>query len=126
MTVGAMTTRRRVQVRRVYAEPERGDGARVLVDRFWSRGVSKERADLDEWCKDVAPSAELRRWYAHDPDRFDEFRCRYRAELRDPVRADALRHLRALGRRRTLTVLTATKAPETSEAAVLADVLGDG
>jgi uncharacterized protein YeaO (DUF488 family) len=116
-------SRQRVRVRRAYDEPQRGDGARVLVDRLWPRGLSRERADLDEWCKDVAPSPELRKWYAHDPERFAEFRRRYRAELRTPARAEALDHLRALARRRNLTLLTATKAADISEAAVLAELL---
>src|SRR3954454_8966047 len=119
---GAMS-RRRVSVGRVYDERRRGDGVRVLVDRLWPRGLSRERADLDEWCKDVAPSPELRRWYAHDSERFAEFRRRYRAELREPARAEALDHLRALAKRRNLTLLTATKSPEISEAAVLHDLL---
>jgi uncharacterized protein YeaO (DUF488 family) len=119
-------SRQRVHVRRAYDERQRGDGARVLVDRLWPRGLSRERADLDEWCKDVAPSPELRKWYAHDPERFAEFRRRYRAELRQPARAEALRHLQALHRRGNLTLLTATKAPEISEAAVLQELLDGG
>jgi uncharacterized protein YeaO (DUF488 family) len=95
----------------------------VLVDRLWPRGLSRERADLDEWRKDVAPSPALRKWYAHDPARFAEFRRRYRAELREPDRAKALEHLRSLTRRRNLTLLTATKAADISEAAVLAELL---
>ena len=62
-----------VQVRRAYEEPTPGDGTRVLVDRLWPRGLSKEKADLDEWCKSVAPSTALRKWYDHDPERFEEF-----------------------------------------------------
>jgi uncharacterized protein YeaO (DUF488 family) len=113
----------RVHVRRAYDERRRGDGRRVLVDRLWPRGLSRERADLDEWCKDVAPSPELRKWYAHDPERFAEFRRRYRAELHEPARAESLDHLRALAQRRNLTLLTATKTPEISEAAVLQELL---
>lgn len=116
----------RVRVRRPYDGRQRGDGARVLVDRLWPRGLSRERAELDEWCKDVAPSPELRRWYGHDPQRFAEFGRRYRAELREPAQAAALDHLRALARRRNLTLLTATKSPEISEAAVIKDVLDRG
>jgi uncharacterized protein YeaO (DUF488 family) len=112
-----------VRVRRVYAEPERGDGIRVLVDRIWPRGLTKARAALDEWCKDVAPSGELRKWYDHDPDRFEDFSRRYQAELKDPQRADALAHLRELAKERQLTLLTATRQPEISEAAVLAELL---
>jgi uncharacterized protein YeaO (DUF488 family) len=119
-----MAGKRTVHVRRVYEDPERGDGARVLVDRIWPRGMSKERARLDEWCKQVAPSTELRKWYGHDPDRFEEFGHRYRAELKDdPERADALAHLRDLAADRPLTLLTATKDPAISEAQVLAGLL---
>ena len=75
-----------VQVRRVYDPPEANDGQRVLVDRLWPRGVSKERAHLDDWCKDIAPSNELRKWYGHDLDRYAEFARRDRAELGDPER----------------------------------------
>jgi uncharacterized protein YeaO (DUF488 family) len=114
-----------VQVRRVYDEPQRSDGVRVLVDRIWPRGVTKARAALDEWCKDIAPSAELRKWYGHDPDKFEEFGRRYRAELTDPERAEALAHLRSLATDRPLTLLTATKNPAISEAAVLARLVKD-
>ena len=113
-----------VQVRRVYDPPEAGDGRRVLVDRLWPRGMSKERARLDEWCKDAAPSTELRKWYAHDPQRFAEFRRRYVCELDgDTEQARALEHLRQLAAQGPLTLLTATRDPDTSEAAVLADLL---
>lgn len=113
----------RVRVGRVYDERAAADEARVLVDRLWPRGLTKVRADLDEWCKQIAPSAALRTWYGHDPDRFAEFARRYRTELDDPERADTLEHLRGLARQRTLTLLTATRRAETSEAAVLADLL---
>jgi uncharacterized protein YeaO (DUF488 family) len=112
-----------VRVRRAYEEPEADDGTRVLVDRLWPRGLSKARAALDEWCKNVAPSPELRTWYSHDPDRFAEFSHRYQQELHDPERAEALQHLRGLAADGQLTLLTATKKPEISEAAVLAGLL---
>lgn len=118
-----MATKPKVRVRRVYEEPEAQDGARVLVDRVWPRGLSKENAHLQEWCKAVAPSTELRKWYGHDPARFEEFGRRYRAELKDPERATALEHLRELAKRRTLTLLTATRQADISEAVVLADLL---
>jgi uncharacterized protein YeaO (DUF488 family) len=70
----------KVQVRRAYEDPAQGDGTRVLVDRIWPRGLTKARAALDEWCKEIAPSTELRKWYGHDPERFEEFGRRYRAE----------------------------------------------
>lgn len=112
-----------VRVRRVYEEPDAHDGARVLVDKIWPRGLTKAKAALDEWCKDVAPSTELRQWYSHDPDRFEDFGRRYRAELKEPQRADALAHLRGLAKDRQVTLLTATKEPDISEAEVLAELL---
>jgi uncharacterized protein YeaO (DUF488 family) len=118
-----MTSKRDVRVRRAYDEPAGEDGARVLVDRIWPRGLSKEKAGLDEWCKAVAPSTALRTWYGHAPERFEEFGRRYRAELEEPERAQALEHLRDLARRGTLTLLTATKRADISEAVVLADLL---
>jgi uncharacterized protein YeaO (DUF488 family) len=110
-------------VRRIYDDPTPGDGARVLVDRIWPRGISKDRAYLDEWCRTIAPSTELRKWYGHDADLFDEFTTRYRVELAEPEHASALTHLRELAEQRTLTLLTATKNVEISEAAVLADLV---
>ncbi len=113
----------RVQVRRVYEEPEPEDGTRVLVDRIWPRGLTRAKAALNEWCKDVAPSDELRKWYGHDPGRFEEFGRRYRVELQGPRQAEALSHLRGLAKDRRLTLLTGTRQPEISEAAVLAALL---
>ena len=112
-----------VQVRRVYEAPDPGDGYRVLVDRLWPRGLKKDGARLDEWCKEVAPSAELRRWYGHDPHRFREFRCRYRAELSQGEPARALQHLRQHLEGQTLTLVTATRQLDLSGAAVLAETL---
>ena len=93
---------------------------------MWPRGLSKEKARIDKWCKEVAPSTELRRWYGHDPERFAEFSRRYRAELDDPERATALAHLRRLAEAQTMTVLTATKDIAISQAAVIADLLQAG
>ncbi|MGO8961709.1 MAG: DUF488 domain-containing protein [Streptosporangiaceae bacterium] len=115
--------RAEVRVRRVYEAPQPSDGTRVLVDRLWPRGLSKAKAALDEWCKDIAPSNELRQWYSHEPDRFGEFRGRYLLELQDPQRAEALAQLRSLANKRQLTLLTATRKAEISEAAVLASLL---
>jgi uncharacterized protein YeaO (DUF488 family) len=112
-----------VQVRRIHDPPAEDDGVRVLVDRLWPRGISKSRAALDEWCVDVAPSAELRRWYGHDPDRHEEFCERYRAELRDECPATALRHLQDIARRTRLTLLTSTARLELSHAVPLAEEL---
>jgi uncharacterized protein YeaO (DUF488 family) len=118
-----MTRKSEIRVARIYDVPSRKDGTRVLVDRVWPRGLSKDEAHIDEWLKDVAPSTELRRWYAHDPHRFKAFTRRYLAELDDPERAEALMTLQRLARERTLTLLSATKNLEISQAAVLADVL---
>lgn len=118
-----MASAHEVKVRRVYDEPVDVDGTRVLVDRIWPRGLTKEKAALDDWCKAVAPSTGLRKWYSHDPDRFEEFDRRYRAELEGPERADALRHLRDLARQGPVTLLTATKHPDISEATVLAGLI---
>lgn len=113
----------RVRVRRVYDEPEAADGTWVLVDRLWPRGLAKDAAHLDEWLKAIAPSDELRRWYGHDPAKFAEFRSRYTDELRDPERVRALEHLRELAASGTVTLLTATRDLEHSQAADLADRL---
>ena len=113
----------KVQVRRVYDDPAPGDGTRVLVDRLWPRGMTKERARLDEWCKQIAPSTELRQWYGHDPERFAEFTRRYQEELTEPERAEALAQLRGQAATSTQTLLTASKAVDISEAAVLAGLL---
>ena len=118
------STRRQVRVRRIYDEADPGDGTRVLVDRIWPRGISKESAHLDEWCKQVAPSTELRKWYAHDPDRFEEFGSRYRDELKDQERSDALAHLRELAGQGMLTLLSATKRIDISAATILANLIG--
>ena len=114
---------RKVRVGRVYDDPSPEDGARVLVDRLWPRGLRKELAQLDSWCRQVAPSNELRVWYGHDPELFEEFARRYRAELADDDRRAALAGLHDIDG--TVTLLTATKSLEISHAAVLADVLRD-
>lgn len=118
-----MTKQGHVQIRRIYDPPLSSDGARVLVDRLWPRGISKERAHLDMWCKEVAPSTELRQWYGHVPERYPEFAQRYRAELRDSDHAVAFAQLEAFAKAGTLTLLTATKEPQISEAQVLEDAL---
>jgi uncharacterized protein YeaO (DUF488 family) len=110
-------------VRRVYEDPLADDGRRVLVDRLWPRGLRKDAAVLDEWLRDVAPSSELRTWYGHDPARFAEFRRRYLTELAGPEQRAALGQLRGFAAGGSLTLLTATKDTEHSQAAVLAELL---
>jgi len=111
---------RQVKVRRVYEEPSPSDGRRVLVDRLWPRGLAKDAARIDEWLKAVAPSDALRRWYGHDPARFAEFRRRFDDELTEPERAEALRHLQELASSETITLLSAARDIEHSQAAELA------
>ena len=114
------------RIKRVYEPAEPTDGYRVLVDRLWPRGVSRERAALDDWCREAAPSTQLRRWYGHDPDRFDEFARRYRSELATPEAAGAVDELRGVADRRALSLVTATRDVEHSGAVVLRDVLVGG
>ena len=114
-----------VWVRRVQEDATHNDGTRVLVDRVWPRGVKKEDAALDQWNKDVAPSTELRKWYGHDPEKFDEFAKRYRTELDSDAGQKALQELRDCVRGKRLTLLTATKDVDHSQAAVLAALLGE-
>ena len=118
-----VTERPQVQIRRIYDDPAADDGIRVLVDRRWPRGMSKARANLDEWCTAVAPSDALRKWYGHSADRYGEFEARYREELQEPKRASALRHLRVMSSHDRLTLLTATRQVHLSQAAVLLELL---
>lgn len=112
-----------IRVRRVYDEPADGDGARVLVDRIWPRGLRKDALHLDDWAKDVAPSTGLRTWYGHDPAKFGEFRERYLDELGGAAQRAALGRLRARVAAGPLTLLTATRDLDHSQAAVLAQLL---
>jgi uncharacterized protein YeaO (DUF488 family) len=112
-----------IRVRRVYDAPSPADGARVLVDRIWPRGLRKDAAHLTEWAKDAAPSTELRKWYGHDPEKFNEFRRRYLDELSGRVQRAELGKLRALAATSPVTLLTATRDVDISQAAVLAQVL---
>lgn len=109
-----------VQVRRIYEDVRDDDGRRVLVDRVWPRGVRKVDVALDDHVRDVAPSRELRQWYGHDPERFEEFRRRYLAELDEEEAADALRDLVEHAKNDRLTLLTATRNVAHSHAQVLA------
>lgn len=115
----------KIQVRRVYEDPQPAtDGVRVLVDRVWPRGESKEKAALDDWNKDVAPSTELRKWYRHDPDRFEDFAERYRAELATEEGGRALDALLAAAPGAgTLTLVTAVKDPSIGHTRVLEEEL---
>ena len=100
---------------------EGSDGYRVLIDRIWPRGVSKEEARLDKWARELAPSSELRRWFGHDPARFEEFRRRYRNEL--AAHDEKLRELRQRSRKGTLTLVYSARDTEHNDAVVLAELL---
>jgi uncharacterized protein YeaO (DUF488 family) len=110
-----------VILKRAYLPPERSDGRRILVDRLWPRGVSKAEADLDEWIKEIAPSAELRTWFGHDPERWDEFRRRYRAELAQ--HSETLKDLRRRAREGRITLVYSAKDEVHNDAVVLRDVI---
>ena len=112
-----------IQTKRVYEEAHEKDGARVLVDRLWPRGLSKERAHVDLWLKEIAPSNELRRWFGHDPAKFEEFRQRYKAELKSESGQAALSKLREMTKRQHVTLVYAAHDSEHSNAVVLRDML---
>jgi uncharacterized protein YeaO (DUF488 family) len=110
----------RIEIKRVYDKPLPIDGTRILVDRLWPRGLNKEDAALDHWTKDLAPSSELRKWFDHKPERFEEFGRRYRAELRHSPAIDAAR---AYAKQERMTLLYAARDPTCNHALVLADYL---
>ncbi len=111
----------RIQIKRIYEESSKSDGYRVLIDRLWPRGVRKEEADIDLWAKDVAPSAELRTWFGHDPERWTDFRRRYLAELKK--NPDALSTLKSHAAKGVVTLLYGAKDVEHNNAVVLKSVL---
>jgi len=108
-----------IYIKRAYERVDPSDGYRVLIDRLWPRGGSKARAHLDEWAKDIAPSAELRKWYGHDPSKFKEFRTRYLRELRAPAAKAVLDSLVRRAKRGPVTLVYASAAAEISDVAVL-------
>ncbi|MGO1524280.1 MAG: DUF488 domain-containing protein [Nesterenkonia sp.] len=114
-----------VVTKRIYDQAGHNDGTRVLVDRVWPRGVSKADAQLDDWVKDAAPSTELRKWFGHDPDRFDEFAEQYRRELDTDDGREAVQQLKAAVTGNRLTLLTATKDLENSHVVVLAEIVAE-
>ncbi|HVB22398.1 MAG TPA: DUF488 domain-containing protein [Ktedonobacteraceae bacterium] len=111
-----------IAIKRAYDEPAQEDGTRILVDRLWPRGLSKERALIDVWLKEIAPSDELRKWFAHDPEKFTEFRSRYKAELAAGEGIDALGRLYELARQGPITLLYAAHDTEHNNAVVLRDL----
>lgn len=110
-----------IRIKRAYEEPNREDGTRILVDRLWPRGLTKEKAKVDFWLKEAAPTTELRRWFAHDPARWAEFRVRYLEELkRNKKQVSILRQMAAGG---TITLVYAAKDQEHNEAVILQGLL---
>jgi uncharacterized protein YeaO (DUF488 family) len=110
-----------IAIKRAYEKPSPQDGLRILIDRLWPRGLSKTDLKIDAWPRALTPSTTLRKWYGHEPERFAEFRRRYRAELAE--HANELDALRAMVRGRTVTLITATREVELSHAVVLREVL---
>ena len=115
---------RGIRLQRVY-EPPAGTGRRVLVDRVWPRGVKRETAAVDLWARDAGPSDELRRWFGHRPERWDEFQRRYREELETGRARQVLDELEAIARREPLTLLFGARDKERNQAVVLRDVLNE-
>lgn len=115
-----------IKIKRIYEPPEPSDGLRILVDRLWPRGIAKDKAAVDEWLKEIAPSNELRTWFGHQPERWTEFQRRYRAELRTPEHRARLDRLRAMASKHTVTLLYAAKDEEHNNARALAAILKRG
>ena len=111
----------KIKLKRVYEEPDPADGTRILVDRLWPRGLTKEKAHVDLWLKEVAPSNELRKWFAHDPARWAEFKTRYRAELKHNSEQVAL--LKQAAAKGPATLVYGAKDEEHNEAVVLQELL---
>jgi len=111
-----------LRVKRIYDPVSPSDGRRILIDRFWPRGIKKADAAIDEWLKDIAPSADLRKWFAHDPVKWHEFEKRYRAELKG--KADLVERLRKEAEKKTVTLLFSARDAEHNNAVVLKGVIG--
>jgi uncharacterized protein YeaO (DUF488 family) len=118
---GRLMTSSNVRLQRAYDDPQSDDGHRVLVDRVWPRGRTKAELRLDDWARDLGPSTSLRKWFGHDPARWTEFQRRYRAELADPGRAQALDALATIARNRRVTIVYGARDPEHNQAQVIAD-----
>ncbi|HEU5016604.1 MAG TPA: DUF488 domain-containing protein [Pseudolabrys sp.] len=111
----------KVKLKRAYEPPSRADGTRILVDRLWPRGVKKTEAKIDEWMKDIAPSTALRKWFGHDPDRWQEFRRRYKREVNE--HPEQLDRLRKMARRGALTLVFSAHDEEHNDAVVLRELI---
>ncbi len=112
-----------IKVKRVYDPPARGDGKRILVDRLWPRGLKKENAKMGEWLKEIAPSDGLRKWFSHDPSKYQEFKKRYRKELKG--KSELLEKIRSEAKKGTVTLIFSAKDPEHNNATALKEILVD-
>jgi uncharacterized protein YeaO (DUF488 family) len=112
-----------IRIKRVYAPPDGSDGVRILVDRVWPRGLTKEAARIDEWRKDLAPTTALRKWFGHDPAKWETFRSRYRRELEAGGKTEELRSLGERGRKETVTLVYAARNEEHNNARVIQEVI---
>ncbi|MGN6164237.1 MAG: DUF488 domain-containing protein [Flavisolibacter sp.] len=111
----------KISIKRIYEPPAKEDGTRILIDRLWPRGLTKEKAAIDLWLKDIAPSAALRQWFAHDPGKWQEFQKRYRKELKE--NKDAVFILKQEAKNKTVTLLYAAKDEVHNDAVVLKEFL---
>jgi uncharacterized protein YeaO (DUF488 family) len=112
-----------IAVKRAYDPPAPEDGYRVLVDRLWPRGISKQKLKADEWMKEIAPSADLRKWYGHEPEKWPEFRKRYRAELSRPPASDLLDRLLERARKAKVTLMVGARDAERSNGTIIAELI---
>jgi uncharacterized protein YeaO (DUF488 family) len=110
-----------IKIKRVYEQPDKDDGVRILVDRLWPRGLTKEKASVDLWLKDIAPSSELRKWFAHDPEKWKRFRGRYETEISH--NHDLIKVLKQKARKGTITLIYGARDEEHNEAWVLKQFL---
>ncbi len=110
-----------LKIKRIYDQPSADDGTRVLVDRLWPRGLTKDKARVDDWMKDIAPSGDLRKWFGHDPGKWEEFRKRYRDELR--AKTELVQKLKSGSKKGTVTLLFSAKDEQHNNAAVLKEVI---
>ena len=114
-----------IKLKRIYDSPDKNDGERYLVDRMWPRGVSKDRADLADWLQDLAPSDDLRRWFGHDPERWGQFKRRYRLELHAEAKEELIGKLARKARNETITLTYAARDTEHNNAVALKEVIED-
>jgi uncharacterized protein YeaO (DUF488 family) len=119
--MGSKIPGKNIRLKRAYDAPATADGTRILVDRLWPRGIKKDTAAIDQWVKDIAPSTDLRKWFAHDPERWSEFKRRYTTELRR--HSEELDELRTLAKHGTVTLVYGARDEEHNQAVVIRDLL---